>query len=204
MSPRPYRMAERAATAERTRDRLVEATMALHRERGIAATTTRDIAGRAGVGVGTIHHHFPTYEEAIRACGARTATLARLPTSDIFQGTVSLRARVAALVRELFAYYERIPTLARARCDQDRLPVLAESVSAREEAIRGLVAEALVPAHPLSSRVATVVALTDFPVLRSLVAAGIAAEEAARQITEVICDWLSREGSRKREANHEG
>lgn len=47
--------------------------MALHRDRGIAATTMKDIAERADVGIGTVYHHFPSYEDAIRACGARTA-----------------------------------------------------------------------------------------------------------------------------------
>ena len=39
MSPRRYRLERRAETAAETRRRLVEATFALHAERGISATT---------------------------------------------------------------------------------------------------------------------------------------------------------------------
>ena len=47
---RPYRLKQRAETADETRRRLVQATFALHSEQGIAATTMKQIADRAGVG----------------------------------------------------------------------------------------------------------------------------------------------------------
>lgn len=110
MAPRAYRMSRRAESAEQTRRRIVEATMTLHRERGIATTTMKDIARRADVGIGTVYHHFPSYDDAIRACGSRTVEVTRLPHPDVFQGVGPLPARVQVLVRELFAYYDRHPT----------------------------------------------------------------------------------------------
>jgi Bacterial regulatory proteins, tetR family len=50
----------------------VEATAALHAERGISATSLRDLAERAAVSAGTAYHHSPTYLDAVRACGAHT------------------------------------------------------------------------------------------------------------------------------------
>ena len=47
---RPYRMTNRAAAHEETRERIVRATMALHDERGVATTSFADVAERAGVG----------------------------------------------------------------------------------------------------------------------------------------------------------
>jgi len=61
MTPRSYQMGKRAESAAQTRQRIVQATMALHRDRGIAATTMKDIAARADVGIGTLYHHFPRY-----------------------------------------------------------------------------------------------------------------------------------------------
>ncbi len=51
---RPYRLGRRAETSDETRQRLVEATFLLHGERGIAGTSMKDIAERAGVSVGTV------------------------------------------------------------------------------------------------------------------------------------------------------
>jgi AcrR family transcriptional regulator len=52
-------MGKRAAAAEETRRRIVDATHALHIEQGVAATSWDDIAGRAGVGVGTVYRPSP-------------------------------------------------------------------------------------------------------------------------------------------------
>jgi len=192
MTPRSYQMSKRAESAAQTRQRIVQATMALHRDRGIAATTMKEIAERADVGIGTLYHHFPRYEDAIRACGARTAELARLPTCEIFDGARSLPARIAVLVGELFSYYDRHPTLPLARCEQARFPVLGEFVTRRQELIETLVTDALSPLAPTAAQVQTVIALTDFAVHRSLLDAGFSTKQAAAQLTDVVVRWLPR------------
>ena len=202
MTPRTYQMGKRAESAAQTRQRIVDATMALHRDRGIAATTMKDIAELADVGIGTVYHHFPAYEDAIRACGARTAEVTRLPTPEIFEGVHPVPARVAALVGELFAYYDRHPTLPRARCEQDRFPVLAELLTRRQRLIEVLVTEALSPLAPTEQEVQTVVALTDFAVHRSLLDGGCMTPQAATQITDVLIRWLRRPGRPQRESDH--
>src|SRR6185436_7320251 len=97
MSPRRYVMESRARTAEETRQRIVEATFALHAERAIGDTTMKDIAERADVGLGTVYHHFPTYNDAVRACGAHTFAISAPPDATIFSGAKSLEERVARL-----------------------------------------------------------------------------------------------------------
>ncbi len=202
MTPRSYLLGKRAETAAQTRQRIVQATMALHRDQGIAATTMKEIAERADVGIGTLYHHFPRYEDAIRACGARTAELARLPTAEIFAGARSLPARVAVLVGELFAYYDRHPTLPLARCEQARFPVLGEFVTRRQRLIEALVTDALRPVAPTAAQVQTVIALTEFAVHRSLLEAGFSTEQAAAQITDVLVPWLRRTARARKEADH--
>ncbi|HEY0437700.1 MAG TPA: helix-turn-helix domain-containing protein, partial [Phenylobacterium sp.] len=64
---RTYRQSKRGDTAEETRRRIVDACFELHREQGMVATTMKQIAERAGVSVGSVYHHFPTYDDAIRA-----------------------------------------------------------------------------------------------------------------------------------------
>lgn len=165
--------------------------MALHAEQGIAATSMKDIAARADVGIGTVYRHFPNYEDVVRACGARAQAITRPPTPGIFADIGPLDRRVAHLVQELFAYYERYPDFERARCDRDKLPVLTEGVARREQAIEAVVREALRPVGSHEAAVRTTVALTDFAVYRSLRAGGLSTQEAAARVTEVLLAWLS-------------
>ncbi len=195
-------MGKRAQSAAQTRQRIVEATLALHRDRGIAATTMKEIAEQADVGIGTLYHHFPRYEDAIRACGARTAELARFPTCEIFGAARSLPARVAVLIGELFAYYDRHPTLPLARCEQARFPVLGEFVTRRRGLVEALVSDALRPLTPTAAQVQTVIALTDFAVHRSLLDAGFTTEQAADQMTDVLVRWLRRPRHPNKEPDH--
>ena len=80
---RPYRLGRRAESTGETRQRIVEATFRLHSERGIAGTSMKDIADRAGVSVGTVYHHFPSYADAIAACGTYTAEHEPAPTAAV-------------------------------------------------------------------------------------------------------------------------
>lgn len=198
MSPRAYRMGKRAELAEQTRLRIVEATMALHRERGVVATTMKDIAERADVGIGTVYHHFPAYEDAIRACGIQTVALTRPPSEAIFDGVRGWRSRVQILVTELFDYYDRQgPTWSKTRADADRFPVLAEMLARRDARIRALTREALRPLDPDKHTLATVVTLVDYGVHNSLRAAGLSTGRAADQITDVLTGWLSSQAHRR-------
>src|SRR3990170_2374214 len=127
MSPRKYDMSKRAATVARTRQRIVDATRELHAEQGVAATSWDDIAGRAGVGVGTVYRHFPSLDELVPACGAVARELLDLPDpSDAaapFTGAEGSRARAERLVGEVFAIYDRGAQVIRAaRQEQDVHP----------------------------------------------------------------------------------
>jgi AcrR family transcriptional regulator len=62
---RPRRtQAERSAT---TRAALLDATLACLVERGVAGTTTTEVAHRAGVSLGALGHHFPSKADLLTA-----------------------------------------------------------------------------------------------------------------------------------------
>jgi AcrR family transcriptional regulator len=64
------RLAPRRSNQQRTaemRARLLEATIACFLELGYAATTTTEVADRAGVSRGAMLHHFPSKEELVLA-----------------------------------------------------------------------------------------------------------------------------------------
>jgi AcrR family transcriptional regulator len=186
MPPRSYRQGRRAEAAEETRRRIVEAAFALHEARGIAATSMKDIAARADVGVGTVYHHFPTYEDVVRACGASTLARVPPPAPEILDGVTDVPARVERLVAALMAFYEQLPVLERLRCERDALPIVAELLAEEERHRTALVEAALRPCAPDAGQVRIVTALLDVAVCRTLLHAVGSSEEAARLVHRLV------------------
>lgn len=184
---RTYNLGRRAETAAETRQRLVEATAALHAEHGISATSLRDIAERAGVSVGTAYHHFPTYLDAVRACGAHTMAAAPLPAEDIFDGVEAVEERVLVLVRELCGWYGRNPWLERIRAERSLYPPVEEAMSAFEQHAAHL---ARLAARCTADEARTVAALADVAVYSSLLRAGVPAGRAPGRMAEAIAAWI--------------
>src|SRR5918996_524602 len=104
-------MDKRRATVEETRQRILEATLALHSEKGIFGTSWQDIAKRADVSVGTVYKHFPSLDELVPACGELMYAITRPPSLEdaarTFAGASSLQERLGRLVSELLDFYER-------------------------------------------------------------------------------------------------
>ena len=186
-----YRLGRRGDAAEDTRQRIVAATFALHAEKGVVATSMKDIAERAEVSVGTVYHHFPSYEEAISACGAFAAASVPFPTEGIFAGLDSAEVRLHRLAVETFGWYERLPAFAHVRHEQDSVPVLRPYVEAEERNRRALTREALKPLGIDKARSATAAALLDLAVFAALRRSGLTTANAARQITTIILSWLA-------------
>ena len=184
-------MERRAETAGETRRRLVDATFALHVEQGISATTMTDIAARAGVSVGTVYHHFPTYQDAVAAC---TAARGRKPAAAgrrHLRRPHSMHARVRRLAQEIFRFYQRLPGYERVRCERWGMPPI-EAYAAREEDNRlALTREALRPFR-IGARLPRVcAALLDVAVYGALTRAGMTPGEAADEVSAVILARLA-------------
>lgn len=174
MSPRKYEMSKRAEAVERTRRRIVEATLAAHAEQGIGATSWEDIAARAGVGVGTVYRHFPSLDELIPACGVLTWDQLALPAPEqaaqVFRGTSSSAAeRTRRLAETVFGVYERgAPAIENMRRERDLSPVLEQARLEVEAALDALVAEALRPLRPGARKRNVARALVDLDAWRAL------------------------------------
>jgi AcrR family transcriptional regulator len=190
---RGYELRKRGEAAEETRRRIVQATFELHGEQGIAATTMKQIAQRAGVSVGSVYNHFPTYEDAIRACGAHSFTLAPSPGTDIFGGATERGERLRRLAKALFGFFGRVPGLGFVLAEQDQLPILKDFV-AGERQLRGELTRQAVGDDP---RTAVVAALLDHRTYQALRDQGLDADAAAERIAEVANAWLSAAPERK-------
>lgn len=187
-------MDKRRAAVEETRRRILEATLALHAEKGIFGTSWQDIAHRADVSVGTVYKHFPSLDELVPACGELMYAITRPPSLDqapeIFAGASLLGERVGRLVSELFDFYERGAPYIETDFQERRLPAVVEWEEYMRGTIAGLVREALVSSGPDERTVQAASALLDFSTFRSFLDRGIQKEQAAKTISEVLLCWI--------------
>lgn len=102
-APAPGRQ---ALKTQRTRARLLEATLGLIRERGFAAATATAIARRAGITWGAAQHHFGSKEEILEEILALAYArfLAAMSAPGLLGGSRGRRA--AALVRRMWDHYQ--------------------------------------------------------------------------------------------------
>jgi hypothetical protein len=129
-----------------------------------------------------VYHHFPSYADAIVACGAYTTEQAPPPGSAVFAGATTREERIARLARALFDYYGRVPALESVRRDRALSPAL--DAFAREEARnrRKLVAEAVGPDGPT----ALAAALLDIDAYRALRREGFSSADAADRVAALL------------------
>jgi AcrR family transcriptional regulator len=178
-----------------TRERIVESALELHGSRGIQATTWEEIAARAGVPVGTMEAIFPTRDDLVRACGEHFLETLRVPppdrARDIFAGASSEQERIQRLVETSFSVYERgADGIAAGRRERAEVPAVDESMGELERSLDALVTEALRPRRPDSSSVASLRALTDLEVWRTLRDQGATPEAAVEQASAALERWL--------------
>lgn len=197
---RAYRLGRRGEAAEETRRRIVRATFDLHAEQGIAGTTMIQIAERAGVSVGTVYHHFPTYADAIAACGAFTAQNVPQPDETLFDGAASRAERVSRLVHALFDYYERLPALASVREDRALADVL-EHFAAEEARLRLALSAKAIGASTRTRKAAVLAALADLDVRRAFMRQGMSSRDAAEAVAAAANAWLDLEDTNPRKAS---
>jgi AcrR family transcriptional regulator len=194
LAPRKYDMDKRKAAVEETRQRILEATLALHSEKGIFGTSWQDIAKRADVSVGTVYKHFPSLEELVPACGELVYAITRPPSLEdapqIFAGANSLEERLERLVSELFDFYERGASYIETDFQERQLPAVREWEAYMRATIAGLVREALIPAGPDERTVQAVSALLDFYTFKSFLDREIPKEQAAKTINELLLCWI--------------
>jgi AcrR family transcriptional regulator len=190
-------MSRRAETVASTRERIIDATVAAHRELGIQATSWNEIARRAGVGVGTVYRHFRSIDELVPACGEVVAATLALPQGEevnaLFAGTRSVSARVERLVSEAFGVYERgAPFIKNVRTEHRDLPALEPWHRQIEDALDALTRDALEPVAPDRRTFDVVRALIDVGTWDAFRTRGFTSEQARDAVEELIRGSLPR------------
>jgi AcrR family transcriptional regulator len=197
--PRKYTMTRRAHALQQTRARIVDATVAAHRELGIQATSWDEIARRADVGVGTVYRHFRSLAELLPACGeVVTATLALPPKDEIppvFDGAHSPEERIERLVRTVFATYERgAPFIENIHQERKDLPDLDHWHTWIEDTLDTLTREALQPLKPSKRSLQVTRALIDLYTWKAFQRRGLSHTQTVATVRELITRALAKPG----------
>jgi AcrR family transcriptional regulator len=122
---RRYELKARAESQRETRERIVQATMELHKEVGPARTTVAEIARRAGVQRLTVYNHFPEDVELFGACQAHWMDLHPLPDLSAALALPDPTERVRAVLRGFYAWYrDTAPMAEKIQRDRGAVPAL--------------------------------------------------------------------------------
>lgn len=189
---RGYRLNERAKRQAQTRQRIIDATVALHAELGPAATTVAEIARRAGVSRLTVYNHFPADRDLFAAC--QRQFLSENPAPDLAPA-LALKdptERVRATLTLLYPSFRRqAPMSANVLHDRRALPALdALLAGTRDASIAELtktLAGGFAPHRHAAPRLRAVIALAlDFWTWQRLAQEGLPDDKAAQLMAELV------------------
>ena len=107
MAPRTYTQDKRAEGARHTRERILDATLDLYIERGVADTTLKSVAEKADVSRGTILHHFGSADGLLGEALDHLLERLELPGEGILDGVEGMEARVRVFVDAMIDFQER-------------------------------------------------------------------------------------------------
>jgi AcrR family transcriptional regulator len=188
---RKYELKKRAERQEETRRRIVEATVALHLEKGPAATKISEIARRAGVQRVTVYNHFPYETSLLAACSSHWRALHPAPDPTPWAATDDPDKRLRLGLRELYAWYrETEPMTANVLRDAELLPalrsIIESGLGAYLAGVREVLTEPLATGRRRERVQAAGRVATDFHTWRALAPLGEAdAAELAASIVEL-------------------
>ena len=141
---RKYELKSRAEAQRQTRERIVLATMDLHREVGPAQTTVAEVARRAGVQRLTVYNNFPDEAELFGACQAHWMELHPLPDLDAALAVTEPAERLRAALRGTYRWYrETQPMAENIQRDRTVVPALDSLMRRTADARADRLADAL-------------------------------------------------------------
>ena len=190
---RKYELKKRAEAQERTRQRIVEAAVALHEELGPARTTISAIAERAGVQRLTVYRHFPDEESVFRACTGHWYAENPPPDPAGWAAVSDPEARLRLALGEIYAWYRRNEAMIdKGARDAEVLPALAGVVTEHQAPYWRAARRTLAAGWEVSDERREIVAAgighaTEFSTWRSLVRTeGLSDAQASDLMTALV------------------
>lgn len=189
MAKRKYRLKQRAAKQQQTRERIVDATIALHQELGPKATTISAVADRAGVQRLTVYRHFPTERELFAACSS--SYISQHPPPDPRKIKVrGANERTRAVLGAFYAYYRETSEMwTSVYRDKDVMATVAEAMKEFESHLDAVRADLLSEWAPHRSKKlrATLGHALRFSTWQSLSAQGL----GTRAMVMLVGTWVA-------------
>ena len=186
---RTYRLKRRAEQQNKTRQRIVEAAVALHTTLGPSRSSIVAIAERAGVERPTVYRHFPTTEALFTACSSHYRTQNPPPDPKPWLKIDDPKARLGRGLSELYAHYaaqeKALWPILRDFEDQPELRRFMEvDIKHLHDAIDVLMSAW--PARKASKLRAALGHATDFFAWRSLRRQGLSNDEAVALMIDLV------------------
>lgn len=185
--PRKYQLRRRAERQAETRQRIVDAAVALHTTIGPAQTTVSAVAARAGVQRHTFYRHFPDEWSLALACSQCHLEAHPLPSPETWR-SVDPGARLRTGIADLYAYYERnadslLPIMRDADVHAITADILALRTGPQFAAMHAMLLESVGGDGPQGARAAAILGVVlefkSWRTLRASVASNDEAIEAA-------------------------
>lgn len=192
MAKRKYRKIKRAELQEQTRDRIVEATVALHEELGPANTSIKAVAERAGVQRVTVYRYFPDDVSLFQACTTHWLALNPPPDAAQWQDVQEAKEKTAVALLAFFEYYRRTETMwTGAYRDVEAVAALRDALQRFEEYIDNVRDVLLVP-WGLKGKRKKQLSITMRHCLRFTSWQSLKGEGLAdKQIVDLVMEWMA-------------
>jgi len=184
---RSYTLKRRAESQAETRQRIVDAAVALHTELGPALTSLSRVAERAGVQRNTLYAHFPDERSLLMACSGQAMERDPLPDANAWRDIRKADQRLKTGLSALYDWYARNAQLAGCVLrDAELHPLVGEIAALRYGPPMGLIEEVLGEGLASEQRAVLKLALA-FATWRSLTRdSALAPEVAVGAMTKAI------------------
>jgi AcrR family transcriptional regulator len=184
---RSYVKSRRADNQAETRQRIVEAAMALHEEVGPASTTISMIADRAGVQRHTVYAHFGDEPSLLSACSGLHLERHPIPAPESWADIQEPRQRVEAALSALYVWYAETEAMTMSVLrDLDRSQALRDVTAQRFGTPLAAIHQSLASGLDERAQAALGLALS-FYTWRTLVReSGLSPENAVRLMTDTV------------------
>ena len=124
---RKYELKKRADRQDETRQRIIEAAVALHEQLGPAQTSISAIAERAEVGRPTVYRHFPDERSLFTACSSHYLRNHVFPDSMVWRQIDDPEERLRFGLLEIYRWYRDTEQMMHVVYrDLSEIPVLKE------------------------------------------------------------------------------
>ena len=201
---RAYHLKARAENERQTKERIVQATMELHREIGPAKTTISEIARRAEVARLTVYNHFPDESVLFGACQARWMLLHPLPDFSAGLQLADPIERLRGVLHGIYGWYHETGQMAEnVQRDRHGLPALnalmERTADARLAQLAAILSDGFKGRHHPSARLRTLIRLAlDFWTWRRLTREGLDNPTSADVMTDAVANESVPSASRRR------